>query len=227
MAKRTRKAAGTTPKAATRSKVPARKPPQTAAQPSKAPAKTGAGTVYQVKIALDEIRPQIWRRLLIRDCTLARLHDLIQIGMGWDDYHLHEFEFGGERYGLPEQWNDGPMGDPDVRDERKVKLSQVAGEGVKKLRYVYDMGDTWVHTVTIEKTVAAESGLRYPRCVAGERACPPEDCGGPWSYPYFLDAIQDPKHERHEDLLEWIGGEFDPEAFDPDTVNKELDALGK
>ena len=84
------------------------------------------------------------------------------------------------------------------------------------------MGDNWDHTIQVEKMLAAEPGVRYPRCIAGKRACPPEDCGGPWGYGDFLDAIQNPKHERHEEMLEWVGGEFDPEAFDIEAVNEEL-----
>jgi hypothetical protein len=147
--------------------------------------------------------------------------------MGWEDCHLHEFEVGSDRYGSHEQWQIGPMGDPDVQNERKVKLSQLVNQDVKKLRYVYDMGDSWEHTIQIEKTLPAEAGIRYPHCIGGERACPPEDCGGPWGYADFLDAIQDPAHESHEELLEWIGGEFDPEAFNAEVVNKELAALGR
>jgi Plasmid pRiA4b ORF-3-like protein len=225
MAKRTRKPVTTTPKTTGRSKALAKKPPSTAVRPSKAPARTVANTIYQVKITLDHVRPPIWRRLLVKDCTLARLHDLIQISMGWEDDHLHEFEFGNQRYGSHEQWQVGPMGDPDVQDERKLQLSQLVNQGVKKFRYVYDMGDGWQHTIHIEKTLSAEAGVRYPRCVGGERACPPEDCGGSWGYANFVAAIQDPTHESHEELLEWIGGEFDPEAFDAEAVNEELFGL--
>ncbi len=84
------------------------------------------------------------------------------------------------------------------------------------------MGDNWEHTIQIEKVLEAEAGVRYPRCIAGKRACPPEDCGGPWGYGDFLEAIQNPAHPRHKELLEWVGDEFDPEAFDIDAVNEEL-----
>jgi hypothetical protein len=96
---------------------------------------------------------------------------------------------------------------------------------VKKIGYTYDFGDNWEHTVTIEKTLDAEPTAKYPRCTAGKRACPPEDCGGPWGYGEFLTAISDPQHERHEELLEWIDGEFDPEAFDVNDVNRQLAML--
>lgn len=191
-----------------------------------APAKSARGTVYQLKITLNDIRPPIWRRVQTKDCTLGRLHDIIQVVMGWEDYHLHEFEIGPQRYGAPEQWQDDFWGDePEMANERKVKLSQLVEQGVKKIRYQYDMGDSWWHTITVEKTLPAEAGVTYPRCLAGERAGPPEDCGGPWGYGDFVAAIQDPKHEQHEELLEWIGGEFDPEAFDLEAVNEELQGL--
>jgi hypothetical protein len=182
-----------------------------------------AGSIYQVKITLNGIKPPIWRRVQIKDGSLAELHEIIQTCMSWEDYHLHVFAIGGEQFGLPEQWNEpGGWGEPEVGDSRKIKLSQLVAQGIKKFRYVYDMGDSWEHTLQIEKTLPAETGVKYPRCTDGKRACPPEDCGGPWGYDDFLEAIQNPEHERHEELLEWIGGDFDPEAFDPDSVNAEL-----
>ena len=110
----------------------------------------------------------------------------------------------------------------ETEDERKVKLSQVVARGHKKFSYVYDFGDNWDHTILVEKVLPAEAGVRYPRCTAGKRACPPEDCGGAWGYVDFLDAIKNPKHEQHAGMLEWIGGEFDPEAFDIEAVNEGL-----
>jgi len=153
----------------------------------------------------------------VKDCALAKLHDIIQKCMGWDGYHLHAFEVGGEQYGQPD-----PDGMMETEDERRLKLSQVVARGFQKLSYTYDFGDNWDHTVQVEKVLDPEPGVRYPRCLAGKRACPPEDCGGPWGYGDFLEAIQDPRNERHEELLEWVGGEFDPEAFDIEAVNEEL-----
>src|SRR5262249_43160986 len=124
-------------------------------------------------------RPPIWRRVQTKDCTLAKLHDIIQVVLGWEDYHLHEFEIGDQRFGLPEQWQDD-FSESEVSNERKVKLSQLVEQGVNKFRYQYDMGDSWWHTIHIEKTLPPEAGLKYPRCIAGERAGPPEDSGGPY-----------------------------------------------
>jgi hypothetical protein len=186
----------------------------------------GPAQVYQLKIALRHITPPIWRRVQVKDGTLADVHDVIQASMGWEDYHLHEFDIRGESYGNPEQWEDDFGGESDVGDEGKVKLSQLAAQRIKKINYVYDMGDTWEHVVYVEKALPAEAGAHYPRCVAGERACPPEDCGGPWGYEDVLQAVQGPQTERQEELLEWLGDDgFDPEAFDVEEVNKQLQAL--
>lgn len=206
-----------------RSRAVTRQRPKPKSGPT--PVKPAKGTVFQLKVTLNDIRPPIWRRVQTKDCTLAKLHEIIQAVMGWEDAHLHEFEIGEERYGLPEQWQGG-WDDADIRNSRKVKLSQLVEKGAKKLRYQYDIGDSWWHTIMVEKTVPVEPGIKYPRCIAGERACPPEDCGGPWSYDDFLEAIQNPKHERHEERLEWIGGKFDPEAFDVETANEELQEVG-
>lgn len=191
----------------------------------KRPARTATGTVFQLKITLNDIKPPIWRRVQTKDCKLARLHDLIQISMGWYNSHLHLFEIGEDHYGDLGQWPKDYLDELETLDERKIKLSEIIGHGVKKFGYEYDMGDSWRHTIQIEKTVPAEIGVKYPRCVAGERACPPEDCGGPWGYVEFVEAIQNRKHQRHRELLDWIGGEFDPEKFDLDLVNEELEGV--
>jgi hypothetical protein len=201
----------------------AKQPGRTRAVSKQRPAAGGRNSVYQVKITLNGIKPPIWRRVQVKDCTLAALHDIIQTCMSWDDYHLHVFEIGGEQFGLPDQWlESGGWDEPEVGNSRKVKLSQLVAQSIKKFRYVYDMGDTWEHTIQIEKTLPAEAGVKYPRCIDGQRACPPEDCGGPWGYGDLLEIIQDPKHPEHEERMEWIGGAFDPEAFNPDQVNAEL-----
>lgn len=191
----------------------------------KAPVKSAGGAVYQLKIMLNDIRPPIWRRVQTRDWTLAKLHDLIQISMGWFNSHLHLFKIGEDHYGDRGQWPKDYLDELEKLDERKLKLSQLAEQGVKRFHYEYDMGDGWRHTIIVEKTVSVEAGVKYPRCVGGERACPPEDCGGPWGYGAFVEAVSNPKHKQHEELLEWVGGEFDPEMFDVEAVNKELQAI--
>ncbi len=200
----------------------ASKPKRRQANP---PAKPGAATVFTLKITLERVKPAIWRRVQTKDCTLAKLHDIIQNSMGWYDMHLHVFRIGDEEYGLPDQWTDpGGWDEVEVGDSRKVKLSQLATRGIKKFRYEYDMGDGWQHTIQFEKPVSEEPDVKYPRCVAGARACPPEDCGGPWGYGDIVEAMQNPKHERHGELLEWLGRPFDAEAFNSKIADQALRA---
>ena len=175
--------------------------------------------IYQLKVTLQGLRPPIWRRLLVRsDATLERLHQTLQIAMGWTNSHLHEFVAREGHYGEPH-----PDYMDEVEDERRVRLAQVLAEPKDKMIYVYDFGDAWEHEVLLEKILEPEPGVRYPVLVAGKRACPPEDVGGVFGYAEFLDAIADPSHPEHEDYLDWVGDGFDPEAFDPEEVNRELD----
>ncbi|MDB5056581.1 MAG: Plasmid pRiA4b ORF-3-like protein [Chloroflexi bacterium] len=177
-----------------------------------------AKPIYQLKVTLHGIRPPIWRRIQVRaGITLPRLHDTIQAIMGWDDEHLHQFIIGGEAYGLP----DPDLGG-DMRSERRVKLEQVVTTEKDRFVYEYDFGDSWTHVILLEKIVPPEPGGYYPRCLAGKRACPPEDVGGIWGYAEFLDAIGDSNHPEHEEMLEWWGGDFDPEAFSLEEINQAL-----
>lgn len=172
--------------------------------------------IFQLKISLEHISPPIWRRVQTDDCSLDELHEIIQTTMGWEDMHMYAFVIEGKEYGNLKRGGDFE------HDSRSIRLSELVEQGHTRFRYDYDFGEDWKHIIEIEKTLPAEEGVRYPRCVKGERACPPEDCGGPYGYPDFLDKIQDPKHEEHEDTLEWVGGEFDPEEFDLEEVNDDL-----
>jgi hypothetical protein len=182
------------------------------------PAKAaGTNAVYQLKITLLEVDPPVWRRLLVpADTTLGDLNCILQAAMGWTNSHLHQFTIGGMDYSDPRFELD------DAGDEFGVMLAEVAPRERLRFEFRYDFGDGWEHEIAVEKILPAESNKRYPACIAGERACPPEDCGGPWGYAEFLEAIRDPKHEEHDSLLEWIGGVFDPEAFDLAVLNKRL-----
>jgi hypothetical protein len=174
--------------------------------------------VYQLKITFKDTKPPIWRRVEVADeITLAKLHHIIQAAMGWTDSHLHRFSLGRVLYSVPFPGYDGGM-----RDERRHTLNQLLTAPKQKLGYEYDFGDRWTHEVLLEKVLTPEPGVSYPRCTAGKHACPPEDCGGVWGYAGFLEAIGDPKHELHEELREWVGGEFDPELFDIAEVNTAL-----
>ncbi len=173
--------------------------------------------IHQIKVTLKHIRPPVWRRLQVpADIKLGRLHVILQLAMGWYDSHLHAFRAGHTSYGVSD-----PDSPNDMKNERNVRLDKIAGAG-DVLIYEYDFGDGWEHEIKIEKILPAEKGKHYPLCLAGKRACPPEDCGGPWGYERLLEVLADPKHEEHEEMLEWIGGAFDPEAFDLDEVNQAL-----
>ena len=177
--------------------------------------------VLQIKVTLRGTKPPIWRRLLVpEEFTLAQLHDVIQAAMGWQNCHLHEFCIGGQRFGIPDP-DDRIMGDSECVNERKVRLSDVFGEG-GKAEYTYDFGDSWEHALIVEKLLLPDAGLTYPRCTAGKLHGPPEDCGGPPGYYGVLEAIRDLGRESHAEMLEWIGGIFDPKAFSVDAVNREL-----
>jgi hypothetical protein len=179
----------------------------------------GTDNVFQIKMTLRGIEPLIWRRIRTRDCTLEELHALIQVTMGWEFEHLYRFNIGGVEYADLDM-----SSDEDVEDACDTRLSEVIPARNRRPRflYEYDFGDQWIHQLIVEEQFLPEGGVEYPVCVAGQRACPPEDCGGIWGYPDFVEAIQNPDHERHEELLEWVGGEFDSERFDPEAVNNEL-----
>ena len=170
---------------------------------------------------LVDVRPPVWRRLEVSsDTTLAGLHTIVQAAFGWLDYHLHEFEIDGRRYGQPDpDWDFEP-----VMPEARTALSRVVSVG-SRIRYVYDFGDDWRHDIRVEKVFVAEPDVSYPRCTAGRRACPPEDVGGPWGYEGFLEALADPDHPEHEEYQQWVGYEFDPAAFHLAQVNEDLQDL--
>jgi hypothetical protein len=182
-----------------------------------------AERVYQFRITLFDTRPPVWRRIQVKDCTLDRLHEHIQTAMGWTNSHLHHFRVGGQLYGDPllMQENFEGMG---YEDSTATKLTDILPRSGRRFRfeYEYDFGDGWRHEVLFEGCLRAERGKRYPVCLEGARACPPEDVGGVWGYQEFLEAITDPDHEDHDGLLGWAGGSFDPEAFDPAAATREM-----
>jgi hypothetical protein len=178
--------------------------------------------IYQLKITLRGAKPPIWRRVQVpSEFTLAQLHQVIQAAMGWYDGHLHEFDINGQAYGQPMTEIDFV----DIKSENALCLNQFVPGEKYKFSYMYDMGDGWEHQILVEKVLPPAPDVRYPVCIKGKRACPPEDCGGIWGYADFLDAIQDAKHPEHEEMLEWVGGEFDPEAFDLDHTNQRLQRI--
>lgn len=173
--------------------------------------------VYQFKITLEDAAPAIWRRVQVdNDITLRQLSCIIQAAMGWAGGHLHLFLIGGAEYSVLDEDSEG------IKDDSKAVLGKLPAKDLKKFLYEYDMGDGWRHLVELEAALPAEPGKACPLCLAGARACPPEDCGGIPGYEEFLEAIKDKKHPRHKELLEWIGGHYDPEHFDLEETNSTL-----
>ena len=174
--------------------------------------------IYQLKITLENIEPAIWRKFQVKsDITLFNLHEYIQVVMGWDDYHMHEFQIKGKKYGTPDPGGETMFG-PKINNDKKFKVGNLLSEG-DVFEYVYDFGDNWRHTIEVEKVLGLEAGVDYPVCLAGRRSCPPEDCGGPWGYQQMLEVLTDPEHEDYDYYCECLGDEFDAEEFDVDTVN--------
>ena len=179
--------------------------------------------IYQFKITLKDIKPPIWRRIQVRDCTLDKLHERIQTAMGWTNSHLHHFQIKDALYGDPWLLDENFM-EMNYKDSRVMMLSKILPKGGKRFHfeYEYDFGDSWWHEVLFEGCLRVEPGQRYPLCVEGERACPPEDVGGTSGYAGFLVSIADPDDDRHQERLEWIGGSFDPEYFNPENATKRM-----
>jgi hypothetical protein len=193
------------------------------------PAKKSAVSpeIYQLKVTLLGTNPPIWRRLLApADLTLAQLHDVLQAAMGWQDCHMHEFCVGRRRIGTPNP-EDRLMGMPTAENERTVRLSSVLGRVGAKAIYTYDFGDSWEHGIVLEKRLAVDPKTTYPVCTDGQLACPPEDCGGIPGFYDLVEAINDPNHEQHEEMREWIGDDYDPQAFSVEEVNRLFTPRGR
>jgi len=181
--------------------------------------------VHRVKVTLRGTKPPIWRRFEVpSDITLARLHDVIQLGFGWQDYHMWVFETAVGSYGIADE-------ELGYRSAANKRLSAVADWPRDRIRYTYDFGDYWEHDVLLETTVPAIPGIGYPRCTGGRRACPPEDCGGVWGYRELLKTLANPRSEGHAAMLGWLGlesaADFDPESFDVESVNDDLDQISR
>jgi hypothetical protein len=178
--------------------------------------------VYILRITLEAVEPPVWRRVQVPgSITLERLHTVIQKTMGWRDAHLHEFEVGGRRYGQPAP--DEPH--YKVEPEWKLTLRGAAPTEGARFRYVYDLGDGWGHALLVEAIQTPAAPFKHPACLAGERACPPEDCGGAPGYANLLDVLRDRTHPEHRDMLAWAGRGFNPERFDLAAVNRKLKLL--
>ena len=177
--------------------------------------------VYKMLVVLGESSPRIWRRFVIpADATLYRLHKTLQIVMGWGGYHLHEFLIDGKHYGEPNpEYGTGPA---EMLNHRRFKIYQVVPAVGGKFKYMYDFGDGWQHRITVEDIYPKTEVERYPVCLAGANACPPEDSGSLSGYYEKLQIMKDPAHPEHEDIKAWMVPGFDPAAFDLAAVNLDL-----
>ena len=178
----------------------------------------GIQLAYGLKITLLNTKPPVWRRVCLPgEITLDRLHDIVQIVMGWRDSHLHLFKIKGKTYA------ENPEEDWEGEEERAHRLSDLVTSSGEHFDYDYDFGDGWHHRVVIEKISKVPEGYKaVTKCLGGKRRCPPEDVGGTHGFVEFLKACKDPRHPEHEQMLMWVGGAFDPNDFDPDAVNLEL-----
>jgi len=172
---------------------------------------------YQIKIVLLDTHPPVWRRVLVpRDITLRQLHRIVQTAMGWTDSHVHRFIFKGQKYSDPKyQLGTG------ITDERKTRLCEMISTVGNRFTYEYDFGDDWRHELRLEQVLVQNDSFR-PTCLAGERACPPEDCGGSLGFAELLEILANPNHPEYDDRLEWLGEDFDPECFDLAVINRKL-----
>jgi hypothetical protein len=184
------------------------------------------GKIARLAIALAEVKPPVRRRIEVPlDIRLDRLHRVFQIVMGWEDYHLYEFRIGRSiAYGVPDSDWDFPGSSP--RPANKATLADLLAQTRNKtFQYVYDFGDDWRHTGKLEALAQAEPNTIYPRLLSAQGRCPPEDVGGPRGYAEYLRAMADPRHERHADMVEWRGPDFDPTAVDDANIQKQLSRL--
>ncbi|MGA2865067.1 MAG: plasmid pRiA4b ORF-3 family protein [Verrucomicrobiota bacterium] len=189
-------------------------------------AKAGA-PICRLKVVLSGTKPPVWRRLQVPgNANLGWLHAVLQVAMGWTNSHLHQFRFGDQVCSDPAFQLEEYGGDPPMLDDNNTILMNARPRAGAVLRYEYDFGDSWSHVITVGKLTGPDRALAgMARCLDGARACPPEDCGGVWGYANLLKIIKNPRHKEHKSMLEWLGGRFDPEAFDREKVNTYLGKL--
>lgn len=175
--------------------------------------------IYQIQVTLIGSKPKIWRRLLVpSNILLSDLHKVIQTAMGWENAHLHQFVQGSKHYAQPAKGE--PFWDGlEMVDYKKVRLHDLLKSEKDKLVYEYDFGDSWEHSVALEKVLPMDQILKHPVCLAGKMRCPPEDSGGIFGYTDLTEKLKDPKGEGYRNAADWLGTEYDPDYFDKDEVN--------
>jgi hypothetical protein len=191
---------------------------------AKTPATDSFNEIATVRIELRDTDPLIWREVEVpTSVTLKVMHDIIQVVMGWFDYHLWEFTVAKRRYGLPmdEDWGTEPR-----IEAAKVRLRDVLKPGRTTIAYLYDFGGSWDHKLTVTALRQGEPGIEYPRYVGGEWNAPPEDCGGIPGFYETLDAIADPDHPNHADAVEWFD-EYEPNLIDDEPIKYALSRIAR
>lgn len=178
--------------------------------------------IYQIQILLQDSKPRIWRRVLVSsDMLLPDLHKVIQTTMGWVNAHLHQFIKNGRFYTLKMD-DDIYWDELDNVDYKNIRISELLSKEKERIQYEYDFGDSWKHSIILEKILPFDKNMKYPVCLKGKMNCPPEDCGGVWGYANMLEILKNPEHEEYEEFAEWLEEDFDPEHFDIEEVNEML-----
>jgi len=183
-----------------------------------------AASIAHLRVKLDDVEPAVVRRVEVPlTIRLDRLHLVLQAAMGWTNSHLYEIRARDIGWGSPDpHFGDGPL------EASKARLIDVLEDvGARSLKYLYDFGDGWQHSIRIERITDAVPGMAYPRLIEATGRCPPEDVGGPWGYREFLDAIADPNHREHAERLERIGDNFDPTNTDVEALAQAVQSLAK
>lgn len=174
--------------------------------------------VIQLMVVLEEIKPPIWRRVVVdADTLLPDLHKIIQTVMGWTNSHLHHFIINDQFYDKPDE-----EAMTESLDYTNIRLNEIIDREGMEFFYEYDFGDCWVHNIKVERILSRKKGQHYPICFDGERSCPPEDCGGAPGYEHLREVLDNPEHEEYSELKEWVGDYFNPEEFDIKLINKLL-----
>jgi|GEM_PF-1577117 len=205
------------------------KPQSAKPNPKAEKKKQNASSLYQFRVSLCDSEPEIWRRIIVAgDANLGFLHAVLQVAMGWSNSHLHQFDDGENRYADPQNDEDDFFDDEDDEsvDEFSVRLSDVLHTAGNELGYLYDFGDSWEHIIVLEKIMKEHPQyLGHSVCIDGGRACPPDDCGGMGGYKDLCEIIKSPKNDGYDEMMDWLGGKFNPGKFDLKKTNKCLQKI--
>ncbi|MEP7109567.1 MAG: plasmid pRiA4b ORF-3 family protein [Ferruginibacter sp.] len=183
--------------------------------------------IIQLTVSLQHSNPLIWRSILVnKETSFFELHHIIQIAMGWKNYHLFEFNLDGYRVGMIEENEDGCSSN-QLFDATKTLLTDILSLEKDSFLYNYDFGDGWLHEIELEQLLEKEDKVNYPTCIFGQLNCPPEDCGGIYGFHTMLKILQDTKHPENIEMRNWVGKKYDPEIFEPSKINKQLKQLKK